>query len=120
MPQLKGQKEKLFYGERRRLSGEDTDALLSGRTDGLAGFEKLACSTAEQVPEKYQWGYTQIVHRAVFQDIRYAENLNSFSQTDGLFAEACQARNIIPQPIEGVFCLHLEHPFSWYGTNIYL
>jgi hypothetical protein len=37
-----------------------------------------------------------------------------------MFVEECKRRQIVPEQVEGQFCLHLEHPFAWYGTSVFL
>jgi hypothetical protein len=120
LERIDGRMQRLFYGQRRFLTVSQTDALLAGRIDGLREFDALATSANPRGPENAPWGYTQIGHRSTFQRIRYRENLNHFAHSDGMFVEECKRRRIVPEQVHGLFCLHLEHPFSWYGTNLFL
>jgi hypothetical protein len=119
LQQIQGQEQHLFYGQRRRLSPVQTDALLSGRADGLRDFADLAAVAGGRV-ENGPWGFTQIVHRRVFEQIRYSEEVNNFARTDDIFVDACRRNQIIPKQIGDLFCLHLEHPFAWNGTKYFL
>jgi hypothetical protein len=120
MRKLKGQTDSLFFGERRFLSAEQTDAILSGRVDALKEFDDLALATANGRREVFQWGYTQIVHRSTLQRLRYTEEFNHFAHSDGMFADACKRAGVKPRALPGLFCLHLDHPFSWYGSEMFL
>ena len=117
---LKGQRQYLFYGQRRYLSLSQTNALLSGRMNGLTEYELLAQSNNPRGPENAPWGYTQIVHRTVIERIRYRENFNHFAHADTGFVDDCKRYRVLPQQIDGLVCLHLDHPFSWYGTKTFL
>ncbi len=117
---LNGQTNALFFGERRFLTTDQTDAILSGRVDALREFDELATITADGKREEYQWGYTQIVHRSTLERLRYTEEFNHFAHSDGVFAEACKRAGVRPRKIPGLFCLHLDHPFSWYGSEMFL
>ena len=119
LKQVKGQEQHLFYGQRRRLSAEQTDALLSGRADGLHDFAELAAGANPRV-ENGPWGFTQIVHRRVFEQIRYSEDVNHFARTDDIFVNDCRRHRISLKQLEGLFCLHIEHPFAWHGTKYFL
>lgn len=120
LDQLGGRTRRLLYGQRRYLTAGQTDALLSGRIDGLRDFDALSqCATA-RAPEHAPWGYTQIVHRSTLGRLRYREELNHFAHSDGMFVEECRRHGILPETIDGLFCLHLDHPFAWYGTNVFL
>ncbi len=120
MPDIKELRPYLFYGQRRYLTIGQTNALIAGRIDGLAEFEALAQSTLPRGSHNAPWGYTQIVHRSIMEHVRYREEFNHFAQSDMLFVEDCRRRRIMPQQIEGLVCLHLEHPFAWYGTSTFL
>jgi hypothetical protein len=120
LKQIDGESGHLFYGKRHYLTAGQTDALLVGRLDGLRDFADLAKSAAARAPENAPWGYTQIVHRSVFEKVRYREEVNHFAHTDGMFVEDCKKHAITPKQVDGLFCLHLDHPFSWYGTNTFL
>lgn len=120
LSQLNGETNFLFFGERRFLSADQTDALLSGRADALRDFDELAATAESGRREEFQWGYTQIVHRSTLARLRYTEEFNHFAHSDGMFAEACKRAGIKPRKIPGLFCLHLDHPFSWYGSEMFL
>jgi hypothetical protein len=120
MGQIDGRTQRLFYGQRRSLAASQTAALLANRTDGLREFAALSqCANAKE-PENAPAGYTQIVHRSTLGRVRYREGVNHFAQSDLMFVEDCRQRGIIPEQIDGLFCLHLDHPFAWYGTKIFL
>lgn len=110
----------LYYGTRRHLSDAQTDGLLAGRYDGLTEFDQLAASPEIQRVEEYPWGYTQIVHRSTWDRIPYRQDINHFAHSDDIFAQECKRRNIQPVKMPGLFCLHLNHPFAWWGTESYL
>jgi hypothetical protein len=119
LPQVEGQEQHLFYGQRRRLSAAQTDAVLTGHADGLHDFAQLAAAPNLCV-ETGPWGFTQIVHRRVFEQIRYSEGMNHFARTDDIFVDDCRRNGISLKQVEGLFCLHIEHPFAWYGTQYFL
>jgi hypothetical protein len=110
----------LFYGQRRFLPAAQTDALLAGRVDGLHDFAELTDSANMRPPESAPWGYTQIVHRDTFARFRYREGVNHYALSDFIFIEDCKRHGFSPQQIDGLFCLHMDHPFSWYGTQLFL
>jgi hypothetical protein len=116
---LKGRRDRLFYGQRRYLSDASTSELLAGRTDGLSHFEALAAATVRP-PENSPWGYTQIVRRALFDRVRYTESFNHFAHCDSHFIESCKRHGCLPEQVPGLFCLHLDHPFAWYGSSEFL
>ena len=120
LKKVAGHSHKLFYGQRRYLAATQTDALLAGRLDGLNEFRQLSESQVFRPAENAPWGYTQIVHRSVFSRVRYREDLNHFAHSDGIFAQDCLRHGITAQQVEGLYCLHLDHPFSWYGTEAFL
>lgn len=111
---------RLYFGERRFLTSTQTDALLAGRFDSLRDFDELTPAAVARQPERHHWGYTQIVHRSTMERVRYSEAHNHFAHSDGEFAEACRRAGAVPQSVEGLFCLHLDHPFSWYGAKTFL
>jgi glycosyltransferase involved in cell wall biosynthesis len=119
LQQVQGQEQHLFYGQRRRLFPAQTDALLAGRADGLHDFAQLA-NEPNLRRENGPWGFTQIVHRPVFEQIRYSEGVNHYARTDDIFVDDCRKHQISPKQVEGLFCLHIEHPFAWYGTKYFL
>lgn len=111
-------KSALYYGERRQLGRVATAALLAGRADLSAEFENLAATAG--AADSHPWGYTQLMHRSLAERIHYREDVDNFSTSDGEFLNACRARNVPFRRIDGLACLHLHHPFAWYGTNLYL
>ena len=115
-----GHHNSLFYGQRRYLSAAQTDALLSGRLDSLGDFADLAISQDYRPPENAPWGYTQIAHRSVFMRLRYSERLNHFAHSDGMFIEECRRQGMDVRQIPDLYCLHLDHPFAWYGAESFL
>ncbi len=115
-----GRPNHLYFGERRYLTRAQTDALLSGRYDGLSDFDQLASDEHLRGSDRAPWGYTQIVHRSVMQRVCYRDDIDHFAYTDNAFVEACRLLAILPSPVDGLFCLHLDHPFSWYGTEAFL
>ena len=117
---IEARSTKLFYGQRRYLSEGQTDSLLSGRLDSLIDFAELAAVADGRAPDSAPWGYTQIVHRSVVKVVGYCEHMNHFAYCDDIFVEECRRRRIQPEQVPGLFCLHLHHPFAWYGTDIYL
>lgn len=120
LDKISGNSNILYFGQRRFLSEAQTDALLVGRIDGLKDFEKLAQVASPRTPENYPWGYTQIIHRRALERIHYREDFNHYAHSDGAFIEECKRSGITSRQIDGLFCLHLDHPFSWYGTEIFL
>lgn len=113
--------DRLFYGQRQHLSDAITSALLAGRADGVADFAELAAATQSGSPtENSPWGYTQIVRRVVFDRLRYTESFNHFAHSDGEFIARCKRGGLLPEQVPGLCCLHLEHPFAWYGNNQFL
>ena len=109
---------KLLYGRRLHLKREAAEGLLAGRYDGVRDYDVLAEMATGQ--EAWPWGYTQIAPRSVFQRIRYDESQDHFAHSDGLFVAACRRHGIPSQLIEGLECLHVVHPFVWYGNDGYL
>jgi hypothetical protein len=120
MAALDGDDQRLLFGQRRYLTQGQTDALLSGRVDGLRDFNALFASPSPQPSENAPWGYSQIVHRSTLRRVRYREDFNHFAHSDGAFVEDCRRAGIAFQPVDGLVCLHLHHPFSWYGTEMFL
>ncbi len=111
---------RLLYGQRRHLAECQTDGLLSGRFDGIKDFDELAHLADSSSADNAPWGYTQIVHRSVLGRVTYTEEINNFSQSDEVFVQDCRRLRIQVEQVPGLFCLHLHHPFSWYGTDAYL
>jgi hypothetical protein len=120
LDQIGEQPDKLYFGQRRFLTPAQTAALLSGRADGLRDFQRLALEAETRSPENVPWGYTQIAHRSTVERVRYREQFNHFAHSDGIFVEDCKRLGINPHQVDGLFCLHLDHPFSWWGTNSFL
>jgi hypothetical protein len=110
----------LFYGERRHLTRRQTDLILAGRTDAAAEFEDLMRAADARAADAFPWGYSQILHRTLASQIRYTETVDNFSSSDGAFVDECRRRGLGIQRIDGLVCLHLHHPFAWYGTDVYL
>jgi hypothetical protein len=105
----------LYYGERRYLNRTQTQALLGGRLDSRRDFTQLSSEITES--QAAPWGYTQIIHRSVSERTRYIEHVFNFAQSDYRFIEELKERGIMPRPVPNLSCLHLNHPFSWYGTK---
>jgi len=120
LERVRGTPQHLYYGQRRHLSSAQTDALLSGRIDTVTEFDNLAANANARPVDTSPWGYTQIFNRSTLERVRYCENVNHFAHTDEMFVEACKRQGITVQLLDGMFCLHLDHPFAWYGTNIFL
>lgn len=118
--QINGRYNRLFYAQRRYLGEGQTDGLLSGRLDGIRDFAELAAAADGRPFENAPWGYTQIVHRSVLNHLGYCEHINHFAHCDDIFVQDCRRRRIMPEQLPGLFCLHLHHPFSWYGTDAFL
>jgi Glycosyl transferase family 2 len=108
----------LLFGERRHLTKASTDLLLAGRVDPSAEFTLVADDVG--FVEAYPWGYTQIVHRSQSARLRYREDLEHFAGSDETFIENWRNAGLPEVRVDGVTCLHLIHPFSWYGTDRYL
>jgi hypothetical protein len=109
---------KLYYGRRRHLAQDATEGLLAGRHDAIRDYDLLAGMTTAD--EAWPWGYTQILPRSLFRQIRYDEDQNHFAHSDGLFLRACQQRGIPIERVAELECLHLVHPFVWFGNDGYL
>jgi glycosyltransferase involved in cell wall biosynthesis len=120
LDQIAGRQNRLFYAQRRYLGEGQTDGLLSGRLDSLKDFSELAAAADGRSFENAPWGYTQIVHRSVLSNIGYCEHINHFAHCDDIFVQECRRRRVLPEQLPGLFCLHLHHPFSWYGTDAFL
>jgi hypothetical protein len=110
---------RLLYGSRQHLRRADTDALLAMALDGVEDFAALADRADERAPQQYPWGYTQIVPRRVLLDVPYREDMQHFAHSDGIFIDGCRRWGIEPLLVEGLNCLHMSHPFAWYGTKAY-
>jgi hypothetical protein len=112
--------DRLFFGERRHLTAGHTDALLAGRYDSLRDFEALARHRPWRPPDRHPFGFTQIVRRSVLERIPYREDIGRFDQTDVIFVHDCLRHGIVPEPVAGLVCLHLYHPFAWNGAAGFL
>jgi hypothetical protein len=117
---LEGREQRLFYGQRRHLSPATTDALLSGRLDGVRQWSALSQSADHRPMDNVPIGYTQVVHRPVIERLRYRDDINHFARSDEVFRNDCKRHRIVPEQIDGLVCLHLDHPFAWYGTSLFL
>jgi hypothetical protein len=117
---IDGRDAHLSYGQRRYLTSAQTDGLLSGRVDGVRQFHELASGADRRLPENAPWGYTQIVSRKTIERVRYREDLNHFAHSDGIFVQDCSRYAVTPRQLDGLVCLHLDHPFSWHGTGAFL
>ena len=115
-----GRERRVLYGRRRYLTPAQTDGLLASRIDGLDGFQALFDAARSQPDDAAPWGYTQIAHRSTWDRVRYREDHNHFAYSDLRFVEECQRRRIPPERLDGLICLHLHHPFVWYGTDSFL
>jgi hypothetical protein len=120
LEQITGQGPHLFYGQRRYLTLSQTDALVVGRLDGLRDFDLLSQEASPRAPENEPWGYMQIVHRSTLERVPYREDHNHFAHSDMAFIEDCKRHRVPPKQVPGLFCLHMEHPFAWYGTDMFL
>lgn len=110
----------LGHAERRYLSAEQTDALLSGAADPVADFPALLGREGKRPADREAWGYCQIVHRSVAARVRYCARTRHYAHTDVRFAADCAQRGALPTRVPGLVCLHLDHPFAWYGTRAFL
>jgi glycosyltransferase involved in cell wall biosynthesis len=110
----------LLYGERRHLAKSATDELLAGRRSPVTDFARLAEAAEGGAIDLHPWGYTQIVHRSQLSRVRYREDLDHFSGSDGAFLENCRSAGLAERRCAGLTCLHLSHPFAWNGTKLFL
>ncbi|MCU0493397.1 MAG: glycosyltransferase [Chloroflexaceae bacterium] len=111
---------RLFYAERVHLDATQTDGLLAGRFDSIGDLPALACAAAQHQRDDAPWGYTQIVPRAALPRQPYPEQMNHFAHSDGAFVERCRRQGLLPERIPQLRCLHMAHPFAWYGTEVFL
>jgi len=116
----KDRSDRLIYGQRRYLDASLTSDLLCGRRDSAADFDLLTHTQTGRPHENSPWGYTQIIHRSAMNRITYPESFNHFAHCDSHFLEQCKSRRITPEQMPGLFCLHLDHPFAWYGNQEFL
>jgi hypothetical protein len=117
---IRDRRNHLYFGQRRHLNASQTEALLTGRLDGLRDFYTLTSADQQRAPDSVPWGYTQIVHRSTLDLFAYREHINHFAESDNVFIEDCLRHGIWPSQVPGLFCLHLDHPFAWYGTDRFL
>jgi hypothetical protein len=111
----------LYYLRRQHLSPAQTNALLGGRLDPVHDFDRLVAATPmPPAQDRAPWGYSQLVPRAALEAVHYREDVNHFAHTDEAFAADCRRLGYAPSEMEGLLCLHLDHPFSWYGTTGFL
>jgi MMP 1-O-methyltransferase len=110
----------LGFAERRYLAPEPTAALLGGAADPVADFPAMMRRAGPQGPHREPWGYCQIVHRSVASSVRYCARTRHYAHTDVRFATECAGRGARPTRVPGLVCLHLDHPFAWYGTREFL
>jgi hypothetical protein len=120
MDRLDGDSDRLLFGQRRYLTPSQTDDLLSGRLDSIRQFDVLSANPSPRAPDHSPSGYTQIVHRSTLDRLRYREEFNHFAHSDLAFVEDCRRAGVGFQVVDGLVCLHLHHPFAWYGTNLFL
>jgi hypothetical protein len=121
LAQAESEPSHLYYLRRQHLSAAVTAALLAGRLDPVRDFDHLAAATPTPPPEdRAPWGYTQLVPRTALDVVRYRDDVNHFAHSDETFAAACRRHGYSPRELDGVFCLHLEHPFAWNGTTGFL
>jgi hypothetical protein len=114
-------RNRLLFGQRRYLTPSRTDEILAGRVDTLATFDSLSEGDSGGRPhENAPWGYTQIVHRSFFDRSRYPESFTHYAHGDSHFIEICKSRGLLPEQVPGMFCLHLDHPFAWFGNSEFL
>jgi hypothetical protein len=118
--QLDGHADHLFFARRRHLTPAQTDALLAGRVDGIREFATLGANASAKPPDHAPLGYSQIVHRSTLERLRYQERFDNFGGSDLTFVDDCRDAGIKVRPIDGLVCLHLDHPFSWFGTDRFL
>lgn len=111
-------KDAIFFGKRRQLGRAETDAAIAGAVDTVADFDLLARDAV--VIDDFPWGYSQIMHSSVLRRVPYREHLNRFDDSDGAFLAACKKRGMSQIHVDGLSCLHLAHPFAWFGTDRYL
>jgi hypothetical protein len=115
-----GASQRLFFAERRHLRRQESERLLAGRTDGVREFAALLAAATERAPQAYPWGYTQIVASDVLRNIGYSEAGTAYAHSDGLFVDACESEGLSLTAVDGLICIHMAHPFAWYGTDSFL
>jgi hypothetical protein len=111
----------LYYLRRHHLSSSQTDALLAGSLEPVRDFDHLSATLPATAPEDHApWGYTQLLPRTAATEIRYREDINHFAHSDEIFIAFCRQHGYPPRALDGLRCLHLEHPFAWNGTPGFL
>ncbi len=110
----------LYFGERRHLPEQETQALLAGRVDAADEFPSLLAAVEGRPRDAAPWGYCQLFHRSVLAHARYRENVDNFSTSDYQFVDDCRRHGVEPVLAGGLVCLHLSHPFAWFGTDAFL
>lgn len=85
----------------------------------IHSIDDLVNGTLERVHNQL-WGYTQIVQRSTLERVPYPEQFNHFARSDEQFVEDCKGHGIHPEQVNGLLCLHLDHPSAWYDTEIFL
>jgi Glycosyltransferase like family 2 len=119
--QAEAEPRHLYFLRRRYLSESQTDALLTGTLDPVRDLEELATAAAgARDDHEAPWGYSQLVPRDVLERVRYRDDVNNFTSTDESFAQDCRRNGYPPLALNGLFCLHLHHPFAWDGTDAFL
>lgn len=108
----------VLYGQRRHLSAVETDALISGRWDPVSDFERFFRPDNPRPPDNAPWGYCQFFPRSLM--LQYSEQVNHYASSDLTFIAECRQRRIKVEQLPGLFCLHLDHPFAWNGTDTFL
>ena len=111
---------RIYFGQRYHLSTPQTYDLITGRCDSVKDFDQVKQQAPPRAPEIEPWGYTQIVHHSTLKKIPYREGINHFAHSDDIFVKDCQRQQIRLEQIDGLFCLHLAHPFAWNGTTLFL
>lgn len=110
----------ISFGERRHLAKRLSQAILAGAVDAVGGFDELARGEAIGQIDRSPWGYAQLVPREILRSVRYREDIDHYAHTDEIFVAECRRRGLPLQFLEDLVCLHLQHPFAWYGTEDFL
>ncbi len=110
----------IYCIERRHLGRSLTDAALCRKIDVLVEFDRLYTLAAERPAQTYPWGYAQIMAAVVAREIPFREELDSFAHHDAVFLDDARRAGHAFLELSGLSCLHLSHPFAWYGTHHFL
>lgn len=110
----------LLFGARHHLSLRQTQGILAGAIDPADAAMHERVTASDRPPERSPHGYTQFVPRSLLHAVKYRETVNHFAHTDQIFVADCARRGAAATLLEGLVCLHLTHPFSWFGTDQYL